>query len=70
MEVSVAENNVKRTQLRTESFSGVWSISYKFNNDYSIDYTGNLFGPMRLPLLGKNDPRDEYSPCLAFKIFN
>ncbi|MGK0326273.1 MAG: outer membrane receptor for ferrienterochelin and colicins [Polaribacter sp.] len=67
MEVSVTENDVKRTQLLTESFSGVWSISYKFNNDFTIDYTGNLYGPMRLPLLGENDPRDEYSPWFSIQ---
>jgi outer membrane receptor for ferrienterochelin and colicins len=66
-EVSVTENNVKRKQLLTESFSGVWSISYKFNKNYSIDYTGNLFGPMRLPLLGENDLRDEYSPWFSIQ---
>jgi outer membrane receptor for ferrienterochelin and colicins len=67
MEVSVTENEVKRTQLLTESFSGVWSVSYKFSNDFSIDYTGNLYGPMRLPLLGENDPRDEYSPWFSIQ---
>ena len=67
MEVSVTENDVKRTQLLTESFSGVWSISYKFNNVFTIDYTGNLYGPMRLPLLGENDPRDEYSPWFSIQ---
>ena len=67
MEVSVTENGIKRKQLLTESFSGVWSISYKFNNDFSIDYTGNLYGPMRLPLLGENDPRDEYSPWFSIQ---
>ena len=65
MEVSVTENDVKRKQLLTESFSGVWSISYDFGNNFSIDYTGNLYGPMRLPLLGENDPRDEYSPWFS-----
>ena len=67
MEVSVTENGIKRKQLLTESFSGVWSISYKFSNDFSIDYTGNLYGPMRLPLLGENDPRDEYSPWFSIQ---
>jgi outer membrane receptor for ferrienterochelin and colicins len=67
MEVSVTENNIKRTQLLTEGFSGVWSISYKFSTNFSIDYTGNLYGPMRLPLLGANDPRDEYSPWFSIQ---
>ena len=62
MDVSITENNIKTQQLLTESFSGVWSISYKFNNDVTVDYTGNLYGPMRLPLLGEKDSRDEYSP--------
>ena len=67
MEVSVTEDGVKRTQLLTEGFSGVWSISYKFHNNFSIDYTGNIYGPMRLPLLGENDPRDEYSPWFSIQ---
>jgi len=67
MEVSVTEDNVKRQQLLTESFSGVWSISYRFDNNFTIDYTGNLYGPMRLPLLGENDPRDEYSPWFSIQ---
>jgi outer membrane receptor for ferrienterochelin and colicins len=67
MEVSVTENEVKKTQLLTESFSGVWSISYKFNNDFTLDYTGNLYGPMRLPLLGENDARVEYSPWFSIQ---
>ena len=67
MEVSVTENNVKRTQLLTEGFSGVWSISYKFSSNFSIDYTGNIYGPVRLPLLGENDPRDEYSPWFSIQ---
>ena len=67
MEVSVTENNIKKTQLLTEGFSGIWSISYKFNRNFSVDYTGNIYGPMRLPLLGDNDPRDEYSPWFSIQ---
>ena len=67
MEVSVTENNIKKTQLLTEGFSGVWSISYKFNSNFSIDYTGNVYGPMRLLLLGENDLRNEYSPWFSIQ---
>jgi outer membrane receptor for ferrienterochelin and colicins len=67
MEVSVTENDIKRQQLLTESFSGVWSISYRFENNYTLDYTGNVYGPMRLPLLGKNDVREEYSPWFSIQ---
>mgnify|MGYP000344928398 FL=1 len=67
MDVSVTENNIKRRQLLTESFSGVWSVSYRFNNDFTLDYTGNLYGPMRLPLLGSKDLRAEYSPWYSIQ---
>lgn len=54
---------VKMTQLLTEKFTGVWSVSYSFQRiGLSIDYTGNLYGPMKLPILGPLDPRPEYSP--------
>ncbi len=67
MDVSVTENNEKIRQLLTESFSGVWTISYKFSNTFSIDYTGNLYGSMRLPLLGENDVRPEFSPWFSIQ---
>lgn len=49
--------------ILTEKFSATWGITYDIPKWYlSIDYTGNLYGPMRLPLLGDLDPRGEYSP--------
>jgi len=65
MDVSITENKTKTRQLLTESFSGVWSISYKTKTNFTIDYTGNIYGPMRLPLLGENDPRAEFSPWFS-----
>ena len=67
MDVSITENNTKTRQLLTESFSGVWSISYKFNNNLTMDYTGNIYGPMRLPLLGEKDKRAEFSPWYSIQ---
>lgn len=67
MDVSVTENNIKTRQLLTESFSGVWSISYRFNNNFTLDYTGNVYGPMRLPLLGNLDTRSKYSPWYSIQ---
>ena len=67
MDVSLTENKIKTRQLLTESFSGVWSISYKTNTNITFDYTGNIYGPMRLPLLGELDPRDEYSPWFSIQ---
>ena len=67
MDVSITENNIKKRQLLTESFSGVWSLSYKFDRDFTIDYTGNVYGPMRLPLLSNTDPRAEFSPWFSIQ---
>ncbi len=68
MDVTITENGEKRQQLLTESFQGVWSIGYEFAPvGLTIDYTGNLYGPMRLPLLGDLDPRDEYSPWYSIQ---
>lgn len=51
------------TPILTEKFSATWGITYDIPKWFlSIDYTGNLYGPMRLPLLGDLDPRKEYSP--------
>ena len=61
-DVSSTEDGVKQDQVLTESFTGTWNVSYTLRSwDLSIDYTGNLYGPMRLPLLGSSDPRQEYS---------
>lgn len=62
MDVSKTENAVKTRQILTERYSGTWAISYSFAKAFlDIDYTGNLYGPMRLPLLGPLDPRRENS---------
>ncbi|WP_108808678.1 TonB-dependent receptor [Aquimarina spinulae] len=61
-DVSQKENGVKQQQVLTEKYSGTWTISYKnFNYNFTIDYTGNLYGPMRLPVLGELDPRKDES---------
>jgi outer membrane receptor for ferrienterochelin and colicins len=63
MDVSLEEEGEKIRQLLTERFSGVWTIGYRFHSiGLSIDYTGNVYSPMRLPLLGDLDYRPEYSP--------
>ena len=63
MDVYSIEDKVHVPQLFTENFTGVWNASYNFNKlDLAIDYTGNLYGPMRLPLLSENDPRSDFSP--------
>lgn len=65
-DVSITEDGVRTRQILTEGYSGVWSISYKIKPwDLNIDYTGNLYGPMRLPLISDADPRDEFSPVFS-----
>lgn len=62
MDVSLTEEGEKYRQLLTERLSGVWSIGYSFmGTGLKVDYTGNVYGPMRLPLLGELDDRPEYS---------
>jgi len=63
MDVYVKEDGKKEQQLFSEKFSGVWNIGYNLNKiGVTIDYTGNLYGPMRLPLISEHDPRPEFSP--------
>ncbi len=63
MDVSLTEEGKRVQQLFAERFSGVWTIGYHFHPlELTLDYTGNVFGPMRLPLLGPLDTRPEYSP--------
>ncbi len=67
-DVSNTENGLTQRQVLTEQFMGTWSISYDFRAAHlSVDYTGNLYGPMRLPLLGELDPRREYSPTWSIQ---
>lgn len=63
MDIGIYENGTKVQQMLTEKFSATWSISYDIKKiNLSIDYTGNLYSPMRLPLLNENDPRSANSP--------
>jgi outer membrane receptor for ferrienterochelin and colicins len=68
MDVSIKENGQWQRQLLTERFTGVWSIGYNFRKiNLVIDYTGNLYGPMRLPLLSDLDNRAGYSPWFSIQ---
>ena len=53
----------RSNQIHAPNFSAVFGASYKFKRFYNInvDYTGQVYGPMRLPVL-PNDFRPEYSP--------
>ena len=67
-DVSSTENGVAQQQILTESITATWNLSYTFHSlKLTADYTGNLYGPMRLPLLGELDPRQEYSPTWSIQ---
>jgi outer membrane receptor for ferrienterochelin and colicins len=63
MDVYSKKDGIRTRQLFTEKFTGTWNIGYTLKNlGLTVDYTGNLYGPMRLPLLSETDPRRAYSP--------
>lgn len=63
MDVYSQEEGQRVQQLFTERFTGVWNVGYTFKRSgITLDYTGNLYGPMRLPLLSDADPRSAKSP--------
>jgi len=67
-DVSSTENGISQQQILTESITATWNLSYTFHSlKLTADYTGNLYGPMRLPLLGDLDPRNEYSPTWSIQ---
>lgn len=67
-DVGLVENGIKTQQILTEKWMGTWSVSYLINAlNLGIDYTGNIYGPMRLPLLGDLDPRQPYSPVWSLQ---
>jgi outer membrane receptor for ferrienterochelin and colicins len=67
-DVSTIDEGIKQQQILTEKFTGTWAISYKIKPiDLALDYTGNIYGPMRLPLLGPTDPRKPNSPTWSLQ---
>ncbi|MEP7092956.1 MAG: TonB-dependent receptor [Flavobacterium sp.] len=62
------ENGVSQTPFLTEKFTGTWSISYKLDTLHLLlDYTGNVYSPMKLPLLSEWDPRSPKSPWYSIQ---
>jgi outer membrane receptor for ferrienterochelin and colicins len=46
---------------------GTFQVTYiNIKYDFTIDYTGQVYGPMRLPIL-PNDYRPEYSPVYTLQ---
>ncbi|MBJ2123649.1 TonB-dependent receptor [Flavobacterium sp. IB48] len=62
------ENGISERPYLTENFTGTWSISYKIQPwNLSMDYTGNVYSPMKLPLLSETDPRSPKSPWYSIQ---
>jgi len=67
-DVRQTENGISSRQILTEGYTGTWNFGYNFRRlKLSLDYTGNLYGPMRLPTLGENDPRSDFSPVWSIQ---
>jgi outer membrane receptor for ferrienterochelin and colicins len=57
----------KSRQLLTENISGTFTASYTLSKlAITIDYTGNVYGPMKLPIV-ENDFRSEYSSTYSLQ---
>jgi outer membrane receptor for ferrienterochelin and colicins len=55
-------NNERAQQIHAPRFAATYQVSYTISRwQIVIDYTAQVFGPMRLPIL-PNDFRPEYSP--------
>lgn len=68
MDVSNTNNGVLSRQILTENFTANWGITYSIPSiNLSFDYTGNLFSPMKLPVLGTDDPRKANSPWFSIQ---
>jgi outer membrane receptor for ferrienterochelin and colicins len=59
---------IRQQPVLTEKWSGVWAITYILPaKGITIDYTGNIYGPMRLPLISDTDPRPASSPVWSIQ---
>lgn len=58
MDVSSVEEGVRNRQEFQEKYSLTWNLGYTFSKSkLKVEYTGNLYGPMLLPLISELDPR-------------
>ncbi len=58
MDVSSVENDERIRQEFQESYTMTWNLGYDFTSiGMKLEYTGNVYGPMVLPLISDLDPR-------------
>jgi len=48
-DVYIESGGVREDEFFAADFRGVWSASYTFGRGVTVDYTGSVTGPMRLP---------------------
>ena len=61
----IINNNQTQYPFLTEKFSGNYQLNYTlYNPKITIDISGTVIGPMKLPLLGELDTRAPYSPII------
>lgn len=64
----IKEDNKRERPILTEGWSGTWSAKFRLQKQQiTFDYTGSIYGPIRLPLLGPGDPRPAYSPVWSLQ---
>jgi outer membrane receptor for ferrienterochelin and colicins len=64
----VKGNRIKVRPVLNERWSSTWALSYSFPEaGLTLDYTGNVYGPMRLPLASAHDPRPDQSPVWSLQ---
>ncbi|RED24842.1 outer membrane receptor for ferrienterochelin and colicins [Flavobacterium cutihirudinis] len=62
------QSGISERPFLTENFTATWSVSYKIQPwNLGIDYTGNVYSPMKLPLLSETDPRSPNSPWYSIQ---
>ncbi len=68
MDVSFVEEGKKERPFLTENWTSVWAFTYSFPKlNLAVDYTGNIYGSMRLPLASELDPRRATSPVWSIQ---
>lgn len=65
MDVYKVENKIKDRQVHSPPFMGTFNITYPYRK-FTFSYTGNVYGPMLLPVL-PNDYRPSYSPWFSIQ---
>ena len=64
MDVYTVEQGVRQEQLFAPDWSGTFTLSATVRKQWTVDLTGQWYGPMLLPVL-PNDFRDAWSPAYA-----